>query len=482
MKKGRKNFWLLGLIVFAIFGWAGSSEAKTLYVDGSVGNDSVTYANNSSLIPWRTLGRALWGNANKSTPNSSEAAVAGDTVLVAMGTYSYAGSDRRYEPAFNPVNSGTPGNPIVFKASGVVHLTLSSGTGPVFGANSKNYITWDGFITDENDHNVYDGEPTLGAAWGSNYIIFQNSTFIGKNLPEDGRNHSAIRFEGSTNSRVYNNVFRGFTGTGENHADVYLYSSDDILVEHNEHRDGNGAVWAKGGASNDRFIFRYNLVYNMAGFGARLGPISRDGRVYQNVIYNSLAGLRNDSWLGIEGSDNIFANNTVVNSTLIGMHMHCNDYPSAFYNNIVADISGDSGFGGATGSWCTDTPGANIFEHNLYYGLLSTDQFWYTQGTPDRRSFAYWQGTWGKDSVSPVGRIADPLFVNKAARNYRLQSGSPALTLGVDILDLDNDGQTNDTVPAGAYITGNEVIGIVTSSDTTSDTTPPAAPTGLSVN
>jgi hypothetical protein len=72
---------------------------------------------------------------------------------------------------------------------------------------------------------------------------------------------------------------------------------------------------------------------------------------------------------------------------------------------------------------------------------------------------ATWKATYGQDSSSPAAITNNPLFVSYATNNFKLQAGSPALILGIDILDLDRDGATNDTIPAGAYITGNEIIG-----------------------
>ena len=66
---------MLGLGVFFL---AHAALAKDLYVDASTGDDSVSYAQNDASNPWATLGRAVWGNANRSNPNSSQAAQAGD--------------------------------------------------------------------------------------------------------------------------------------------------------------------------------------------------------------------------------------------------------------------------------------------------------------------------------------------------------------------------------------------------------------------
>jgi hypothetical protein len=65
-----------------------TTTGRTLYVNSATGNDAVSYLQNSEATPWRTIGRAAWGSANRSTPNQAEAARAGDTVLIASGTYS----------------------------------------------------------------------------------------------------------------------------------------------------------------------------------------------------------------------------------------------------------------------------------------------------------------------------------------------------------------------------------------------------------
>ncbi len=75
------------------------------------------------------------------------------------------------------------------------------------------------------------------------------------------------------------------------------------------------------------------------------------------------------------------------------------------------------------------------------------------------------------------------LYTNTAGNNFTLQAGSPCRSgganQGVDYLDLDGDSQTSDPITLGAYITGNEVIGINAGGN--SDITPPASPTNLTV-
>ena len=72
-------FRISTLFGVAMFLAVSTAQAKDLYVNGTSGNDGVSYATNSASTPWRSLGRAVWGNASISSPSSSEAARAGDT-------------------------------------------------------------------------------------------------------------------------------------------------------------------------------------------------------------------------------------------------------------------------------------------------------------------------------------------------------------------------------------------------------------------
>lgn len=70
-------------------------------------------------------------------------------------------------------------------------------------------------------------------------------------------------------------------------------------------------------------------------------------------------------------------------------------------------------------------------------------------------TWSQWQSTFGKGPNSL--HSVNPLFVDAGSHNYRLQSGSQALTLGRAIGGI--GGADGTIIPAGAYITGNETIG-----------------------
>jgi hypothetical protein len=106
----------------------------------------------------------------------------------------------------------------------------------------------------------------------------------------------------------------------------------------------------------------------------------------------------------------------------------------------------------------------------VYYGYTG----WFYSGEANKSFSDYLTAYTDQDQASPASITSDPLFANPSGGNYRLCTGSgtphascagasPAIGHGRDINDLDNDSSTTDAINAGAYITGSEVIGRVTS-------------------
>jgi hypothetical protein len=460
------------LILFAAFFALApfTAEAKTIYVNNSGSpacSDSTAYASNSASSPWCTLGRALWGNANRSTPNPGQAAVAGDTVLVTAGTYTAPGTGTRFGVAFNPVNAGTSeGARIIIQAVGTVNLR-STGTagGPIIGSNGKNYITWDGFTVDETTYySLGTGEQGNCVVNAANYVTIKNCTLIGNTSAVPDQNHHAIFYSESNYGYIYNNTIRDVKGPDENVAGIYEYGSDNLLIEHNNIYNCSSGIWLKGSVA-DSITVRFNKIYDVTNIGIRNGATTGSNTnhlIYQNLIYN--AGD------GIVTYYNVGAGNKIVNNTLYnvssGFRYHNESTQVLWYNNIVhtARISSVR-----TNAY-TVYPTVHDWEHNLYY---NTTVQWRLDSDGQTQNWAYWTGTWNQDTVGPAGRYgSNPLFANIAGRDFRLCTAagvphvscsgvSPALTLGVDILNLAGRG-TSAIIPAGAYITGNETIGITT--------------------
>lgn len=444
------------VLAFPVF-----ADAKTLYVNNSGSpacSDSTTYANNGSSNPWCTLGRALWGNTNRSTPVPSQAATAGDTVIVSAGTYTAPDTGLRLIVAFNPVNQGTSdSNRIIIQASGTVNLR-STGTlgGPIIGSSQRNYITWDGFTIDETTYT------SLGSGEQSNIMVFdatevniQNCISIGRTTTLVDSNHAGIFYSDATGGRAYNNTIYNVRAPGINVAGFYTYGTNNLIIENNHIYDSSNGIFIKGHTA-DGTIARYNKLHDFTYWGIRLGANTSgysNTSVYQNIIYNSDIGIFNTN-TNDYSYGNKFVNNTIYNVAKGIMHgVELNE--TLFYNNIVSTATLASVY---TESYSIDNPNVHDFQHNLYY---NTPTQWRNEAGTSR-NWTYWTDTWQQDRVAPQGVSGvNPLFVNAGSYDFHLQAGSPARTLGVDILDLDGDGSTTDIVPAGAYVTGNETIGIV---------------------
>jgi parallel beta-helix repeat protein len=451
------------------------AEAKTLYVNSVTGNDSITYAKNSQSNAWRTIGRASWGSTSYSSSNANQAARAGDTVIVAAGTYWEGGDPQggRFSVSLNPVNNGTSGSPITFRGEGTVYIRiLASYRGAMIGCSSRDYIIWDHFVIDD-----YYGGSTSDTGpvvfFTSNHCQLINSEVIahrgsyyhGYSIFD--ANYRGISLEPAYFTTIRNNRIHGFNGAA---GGIISYDSDDNIIEHNEVYDSKLGIYFKGmhtGYTMARNIIRFNYVHDCTR-GIQTES-TQDTLIYQNVVVNSSsAGLYAGALGGPTRSR--FINNTVYQSAegsafLIETNMREVEFQNNIFSNAPTAFS----------SWTTANPGLQSFtaNRNLYFNQ-STHAGYASASV----SFSSMQSTYGKDINSISGQ--NPRFVSPAnsGGDFHLQSGSPALTLGLDVLDLNHNGSVTDLVPAGAYVTGTEVIGLLSGS---SDVSAPAPPSGVTV-
>lgn len=448
------------------------AEAKTLYVNGATGNDATTYEANSATSPWRSIGRAAWGSTSYTSPNASQAARAGDVVEVAAGIYWETGnpSGGRFTVSLNPANSGTATNPITFRGVGDVFVRMQRGfRGGMIGCDNRSYIVWDNFeIDDYYGGSTSDTGPVVFTG-NARHCQLINSTVKGHpgsyyhGYATFGGNYRGVSIEPAHNIVIRNNVIHDFRG-GQNEAGVMLYDSNDNLIENNLLYNNGLAVFVKGvhsGATQARNVIRRNVVRNNNS-GIR-GLAFEDGLVYQNVVYNnSDVGL----WIGFsDARRSRWFNNTLVNNgrPIVAQGTELVDV------QVLGNIVASSPY--AHYNWTNDGPSQQsvAYNRNVYYN--NARHAYYESGRTI--TFADWQSTYRMDVN---GVTANPMFVNSSAGDFRLQSGSPVRSIAVDALDLNGNGSTSDLIPAGAYVTGSEVIGPMAGTMPT-----PAPPTSVVV-
>jgi hypothetical protein len=448
---------LIVLVVSLVFLSCTSSGAKVLYVDGANGNDSVTYVNNSSSTPWRTIGRAAWGSSTRSSPNTSQAAQAGDTVIVKAGTYSGTGTGIRYDPLYRPANTGISGSPIIFQAEGTVTLT-QSGEGPLIGALNQNYITWKGFtIIEINALATADTGPVV--LWSTTGSRIEDCVIDGYDNGRLGSNHNGIRLEYTDACVVRNNKIYNVLNFGVKHMNgsaIMTYYTTNSIIENNEIYNCGSGIFFKGRGNNTNTA-RYNYVYDCQ-WGIMYGVSEQGGnKTYQNIVRNCDYGIAHWTLVdgGFGGSTNYAVNNTIINSGSEGDIVFGNRLGSTgtfvIQNNIVSNSLNQRRVN--ANLWVQNYL---TFNYNIYYGSTN----WWRLNGAEYTSLA-WRNALGgcPGAGNDCNSITNnPLFVNAGQYNYKLQAGSPALTIGLTITAI--HGSSGQTIPAGVYITGNEVIGI----------------------
>lgn len=493
--------YLIKLILIVLL-LAGSAEAKNLYVNNSGSpacSDSTTYANNDASNPWCTLLRAARGNSdgNRNTAGvSAQAAQAGDTVYVTAGTYMYDHETYLYSHStyaiYEPVNDGSAGNWIKFEAVGTVNLTTNyiptgtwyraSSCAPIIGGsgNSARYVWWHGFTINQQQICYRRGHGIVEISGAGGQVRITNNSILGTytNYGE-GDQHNGILIIGPnvsatcngtiSNLTISNNTIIGFTGFNHNDSGITAYClGDNITIEHNNISSNASGIYGKSAYDASANVnIRYNLFANNVS-AIRMQAFD-SWYVYQNIFRdNSSSAYHIDctpySTSGTHPSDTKIVNNTMDNNyyalyfdslceNLIGNYVR---------NNIVTNI----GYSAIRSEEATCQSTANIgtddidFDYNVWG---HSGSFWTNDGNQTVvATVAAFISTYsqGANQWSNI----DCLFVNGAGDDFRLQAGSTCREgqayAGIDILDLDNDGQTNDAITIGAYITGSECIGL----------------------
>lgn len=458
-----------GLVIFL----SGSASAATLYVNNSGSpacSDATAKASNTAASPWCTIGRAAWGSTNRSAPNASEAAQASDIVEVRAGTYNFSGTiGNRWSVVYNPVNQGTSSAPITFQAIGTVRLTAPTTASPVIGCSTRSFVRWRGpFDLDEANIRITPdtGTVVMHAATG---CVVDGVSIDGNGAPTYVDNHTGIRIENCNSCVARNNTIHDVLhyNSNLNGAGVQLYNSNDTIVENNYVYNSGSGVAVKGifGANSQlRTIVRHNLLVGNL-IGMYLAG-TRDARVYQNVVRDGGNGVQLTAQS--PETDDHPINDIVANNTFHSMSQACvliisNAHQNVRIWNNICSNSTSRVF--TIGNNPMPVEGAIDVEHQIYDGYGG-----FAQDSTGLKSFDQWKASYGHDSANPASIQSDPLFVNESANDFRLCTGagapassctgaSPAMTRGVDLLDLDNDGNTTEVIRAGAFVTNGETIG-----------------------
>ncbi len=382
----------------------------TRYIDGNlVSNCTGNYSIGNRACTGSDGDAYTTANAGTATA----ATVAGDTLYVRSGTYNL-----RLSSALLTINSGT-GDTTRVKIAGypgeTVTLFPSAQTGiSVLGVTGKQYVWFDNFIADGT--NVTASESTVTADETSSFIRF--SYIEAKNNGPVGSDpaFSGAGFLIGGNAQELQHVYshdNGLNGAACGTAAPYgLYLSAHNSTVENSRFIHNGTYgvhqYHSASSSTNGNIIRYNeIADNGAARSCGHGLLVSSGsghQIYGNVIRDQGNGGANVSFDHSQPCISCeFYNNTVVRGTY-GAYIEVNSTGLLAKNNIFMN--------NPTANVINLPGGSTTFAQNLCFG---------TGGTTGCAITA-----------------SDPLFVNYAADDFRLNTGSPALNVGVPLAIVTN--------------------------------------------
>jgi hypothetical protein len=227
---------------------------------------------------------------------------------------------------------------------------------------------------------------------------------------------AGINGNGTNSFWVGNHVHNiGGSTNQENHG-IYVDGDGSYEVAYNLIENvtgGNGfqiyVDGTNGSTVANNVNLHHNLIHDVSKHGVNIADNAQNGiNVYDNIVYNiAYAGLRLNSSIlnGARVYNNTFYNTNTNGNSGYGVVTNDATLPATaldMENNIFEPASGMPYDGGANGL----STGIGTVGHNLYYG----------------GSTAY-----GFDSAPVAG---NPTFVNAAAGDFHLATGSPAIDAG----------------------------------------------------
>jgi hypothetical protein len=410
-------------------------------------------------------------------------ATAGNQVQCAAGVYVHGVmSENSHDPGFQPANSGTSGNEIVFFAETPAATNRGSsgawsqlrwnspptiyGSGnPIMGATYEHggsYVVFDGFYAQGTYVPAYPSQGAFGG--GANYVYFRR-IYYDYEGPTNGSlsdNYAAIFLQSGTRNVVEDCYITGnyiADGAGNhNHACITMYNTSDFIIKNNTFYDIHNGVFVKVGtdAGTNWGEISYNRFEQASYSCFALYTIGTGHSVQAHHNLGIGAGGYEDYVNGTITHAYSVYNNTFVGGVAVGSGgtqvsmMYANGNSTAtgddqFYNNIVVidasrtvsmwDIAGDTTaqfFGNFT-----------LLDHNCYYDSTAAAVF-------DGQSFANYKTALSglAADVREAGSFESTVTFTGAG-DYTLADN------GQDALAASDVGG-----PVGCYVTGSEEIGV----------------------
>ena len=394
----------------------------TLYYVATTGSDSNP---GTSSQPLRTITKGVLKLS------------AGDTLYVASGTYTDS-IDTWKVPFGNGISWSTPIT-VAAQPGHTVTIKPSNGNPFFWIAQSQNkYLIIKGFIIDGQNTNTH-GFKLEGFAKYVRVIDCEIKNFRASGILVTGNTESFHEF---INLNIHHN------GASNLDHGIYLTSGNN-LVERSEvhHNKGYGIHLYNGNttAANNNII-RNNRVHDNTttgqwGCGILLSS-GNGNQAYNNVVFGNFAGLCSQNRVS---NSRIFNNHTYENK-VYGIYVGYSSTSGTRVENNTVYKNGTYGIFSGDGATTTTAKNNIAYSNTINFGLTNTS--------------------------SSNNLDTDPLFVNAVAKDFHLQSNSPAIDKGTTIsgLSTDFDGKPR---PKGSQfdIGAHEYQGTSTTSSTSTTST-----------
>jgi hypothetical protein len=370
-------------------------QTPALYIGGAWAvvqpGDMIVLRGHGNANPWTDIGFEHYFMRYRNKSGSAPTGAVGTGAIVLMG---YPGEDAYIRGAI---------------AGGMTGGCVSAINGQSYPGMGQ----WAVIANLRMDCEGYDG-PISQEIFGHNWRIVNND-LAASTAPRTGT--SIPRMAGITgngnNAVWYGNHIHDIQGSAQECHGIYIDGdgSYDIAYNHiHDIRDGNGfQVYVNGGNGTteaNNVSLHHNFIHDVSKHGLNIADGMHSGlRIWNNIVYNTAnAALR-------------FNTNTITNSRI---------YNNTFYNTNT------SGFYGALMNDWSFAAGALDLQNNIFHVKSGVPYTWWNNGIAGAGTIArnLWFNGSGGTGFDSAPITLDPLFVNAAAVDFRLQGLSPAIGAG----------------------------------------------------
>jgi parallel beta-helix repeat protein len=327
--------------------------------------------------------------------------VAGQTVLVAGGTYNEAVTVSSSGTAASPVNfAAVPGDDVIVSAG-------SSG----FTVTNKQYVNIQGFHVTK----------TTGDG-----IVVKNSSNVGlrgnrvsfSGLPSNGKVAKGIRLDGVTDSIVARNRVDHNTDYG-----IYLLSGSTRNELTANQVSDNARVFTRAAAGIRLYASPANTVSSNVCFGNEDSGLEFYTGSNNNLVVNNVSYRNGDHGIdNFSSSGQRIVANTVYDNVTAGINLEENSTGGRLANNISVDNGIDSPR--TKSNIRVDSTSTSGASSNYNLVSLRTSGTMFVWGSTSYSSLAAFTASTGQERQ---GLQADPLFDDAAAGDLHLRAGSAAI-------------------------------------------------------